>query len=91
MSCDAKVLDEDPDTGGKECRYVRTRENHFSMAFTYACLRSRRDWGSGSRPPGKPTQTRSSRSTRPARGRRRIAPREDAGISSFGDAFSTGI
>ena len=38
MACDAKALDEDPDTGAKKYRYVRTGENHFSMAFTYACL-----------------------------------------------------
>jgi hypothetical protein len=42
MSCDAKILDEDPDTGAKKYRYVRTGENHFSMAFTYACLASSR-------------------------------------------------
>ena len=40
MSCDAKVLDEDPETGAKKYRYVRTGENHFSMAFTYAYLAS---------------------------------------------------
>jgi len=38
MSCDAKRLDENPDTGEKKYRYVRTGENHFSMAFTYACM-----------------------------------------------------
>ena len=38
MSCDAKVLDEDPDTGAQKYRYVRTGENHYSMAFTYACM-----------------------------------------------------
>lgn len=38
MSCDAKVLDEDPDTGAKKYRYVRTGEDHYSLAFTYACM-----------------------------------------------------
>ena len=38
MACDAKVLDEDPDTGAKKYRYIRTGENHFSMAFTYAVM-----------------------------------------------------
>jgi hypothetical protein len=38
MSCDAKVLDEDEETGIKRFRYVRVGENHYSMAFTYACL-----------------------------------------------------
>ncbi len=38
MTCDAKVLDEDEDTGIKKYRYIRTGENHFSMAFTYALL-----------------------------------------------------
>jgi len=38
MTCDAKVLEEDEETGIKKYRYVRTGENHFSMAFTYAWL-----------------------------------------------------
>lgn len=38
MSCDAKQLDEDPDTGMKKYRYIRTGEDHFSLAFTYAML-----------------------------------------------------
>jgi hypothetical protein len=38
LSCDAKQLEEDPDTGAKKYRYVRTGENHFSMAFTYALM-----------------------------------------------------
>ena len=38
MSADAKVLEEDEDTGAKRYRYIRTGENHFSMAFTYAWM-----------------------------------------------------
>jgi hypothetical protein len=38
MAADAKVLDEDADTGTKKYRYIRTGENHFSLAFTYAWL-----------------------------------------------------
>jgi hypothetical protein len=38
MSADAKVLDEDPDTGAKRFRYVRVGEDHFSLAFTYAMM-----------------------------------------------------
>lgn len=38
LAADAKVLDEDEETGIKRYRYVRTGENHFSMAFTYALL-----------------------------------------------------
>ena len=38
MTCDAKVLDEDEATGVKKYRYIRTGQNHFSMAFTYAWL-----------------------------------------------------
>jgi hypothetical protein len=38
MGADAKVLDENPETGAQKFRYVKTGENHFSMAFTYACL-----------------------------------------------------
>jgi len=38
MTTDAKVLDEDEETGIKQYRYIRTGENHFSMAFTYAWI-----------------------------------------------------
>ena len=38
MACDAKTLKEDPDTGAKKYKYVRTGENHYSMAFTYAVM-----------------------------------------------------
>jgi hypothetical protein len=47
MAADAKMLDEDPDTGAKKYRYIRTGEDHFSLAFTYAVLASQ-DW-SGAR------------------------------------------
>jgi hypothetical protein len=38
MTCDAKVLDEDEETGVKKYRYVKTGTNHYSLAFTYAWL-----------------------------------------------------
>jgi hypothetical protein len=38
MASDAKILDEDEETGIKKYRYIRTGANHFSMAFTYAWL-----------------------------------------------------
>jgi hypothetical protein len=38
MACDAKVLDEDEETGIKKYRYIRTGANHFSMALTYALI-----------------------------------------------------
>jgi hypothetical protein len=38
MAADAKILDEDEETGLRRFRYVRTGENHFSLAFTYAWL-----------------------------------------------------
>ena len=38
MACDAKVLDEDEDTGAKRYRYIRTGADHFSLAFTYAWM-----------------------------------------------------
>ena len=51
MAADAKVLDEDEATGIKKYRYVKTGENHFSLAFTYAWLATQdlpdplgRDW-----------------------------------------------
>jgi hypothetical protein len=43
MSADAKVLEEDEDTGIKRYHYIRTGENHFSLAFTYAWLAAM-DW-----------------------------------------------
>ena len=42
MATDAKVLDENPETGAKQYRYVKTGENHFSFAFTYAWMASQR-------------------------------------------------
>ena len=38
MAADAKVLDEDGETGAKKYRYVRVGEDHFSLAFTYAWM-----------------------------------------------------
>jgi hypothetical protein len=38
LTGDAKVLDEDEETGIKKYRYVRLSENHFSLALTYALL-----------------------------------------------------
>ena len=38
LCSDAKVLDEDVETGVKKYRYVKTGVNHYSLAFTYAWL-----------------------------------------------------
>jgi len=38
LAADAKVLEEDEETGIKKYRYVRTGTNHFSLAFTYAWM-----------------------------------------------------
>jgi hypothetical protein len=38
LSADAKVLDEDEETGARKYRYVRVGEDHFSLAFTYAWM-----------------------------------------------------
>lgn len=38
MAADAKVLDEDEETGARQFRYLRTSADHFSMAFTYAWM-----------------------------------------------------
>ncbi len=38
LASDAKVLDEDKETGAKKYRYIRTGEDHFSLAFTYAWI-----------------------------------------------------
>jgi len=42
MFADAKILDEDPDTGAQQYRYIRTGPDHFSLAFTYAWMAARR-------------------------------------------------
>ncbi len=42
MAADAKILEEDEDTGAKRYRYIRTGPDHFSLAFTYAWLVSLR-------------------------------------------------
>jgi hypothetical protein len=41
MTCDAKMLEEDEETGVKKYRYIKTGENHFSLAFTYSWLASK--------------------------------------------------
>jgi hypothetical protein len=38
LTCDAKMLEEDEETGVRKYRYIRTGTNHFSMAFTYAWM-----------------------------------------------------
>jgi hypothetical protein len=38
MAADAKILDEDEETGARRYRYIRTGEDHFSLAFTYAWM-----------------------------------------------------
>jgi len=38
MAADAKILDEDAETGAKKYRYIRTGADHFSLAFTYALM-----------------------------------------------------
>jgi hypothetical protein len=42
MAANAKVLEEDPDTGAQRYRYIRTGEDHFSLAFTYAWMAASR-------------------------------------------------
>jgi hypothetical protein len=38
MASDAKILEEDEETGAKRYKYVRTGEDHYSLAFTYAWM-----------------------------------------------------
>jgi len=38
ITADVDVLDEHEETGAKRYRYVRTGEDHFSLAFTYAWM-----------------------------------------------------
>jgi hypothetical protein len=45
MAADAKILDEDEETGAKKYRYIRTGEDHFSLAFTYGWMAAMQDSG----------------------------------------------
>ena len=45
MAADAKILDEDEETGAKKYRYIRTGADHFSLAFTYAWMATCADAG----------------------------------------------
>jgi hypothetical protein len=38
MTDDAKKLEEDEETGAQKYRYIKTWENHFAFAFTYAWM-----------------------------------------------------
>ena len=38
MAADARILKEDEETGVKKYKYIRTGQDHFSLAFTYAWL-----------------------------------------------------
>ncbi|MFH1892735.1 MAG: hypothetical protein ABIK83_08665 [Candidatus Zixiibacteriota bacterium] len=38
MAADAKILEENEETGVQKYKYVRTGQDHFSLAFTYAWL-----------------------------------------------------
>ena len=42
LCADAKQLHEDEDTGAQSYRYLKTGENHYSLAFTYDCLAAAR-------------------------------------------------
>jgi hypothetical protein len=42
MAADAKILEEDPDTGAQKYKYIRTGPDHFSLAFTYAWMAASR-------------------------------------------------
>lgn len=42
LCADAKVLEEDEETGSQRYRYARLGANHFSMAFTYAAMATSR-------------------------------------------------
>ncbi len=42
MTADAKILDEDEETGTQRYRYIKTGENHFSFALTYAWMAASR-------------------------------------------------
>ncbi len=43
VSADVKRLVEDEETGAQSYRYIRTRTNHYSLAFAYDCVAWSRD------------------------------------------------
>ena len=43
LTANAKILDENEETGAKKYRYIRTAEDHFSLAFTYAWMATTRN------------------------------------------------
>ena len=45
LSSDVKQLIEDEETGAQQFRYIRTKTNHYSLAFTYDCIAWSRDSG----------------------------------------------
>jgi hypothetical protein len=47
MAADAKVLDENQETGAMKYRYVRTGPDHFSLAFTYAWMAAEKNFLEG--------------------------------------------
>jgi hypothetical protein len=49
MAADAKILEENEETGEQRYKYIRTGADHFSLAFTYAWL------ATPVRPAGVPT------------------------------------
>ena len=42
MAANAKILEEDGETGAQKYRYIRTGPDHFSLAFTYAWMAASR-------------------------------------------------
>ena len=48
MAADAKILDENSETGAMKYHYVRTGEDHFSLAFTYAWMAAEESFFRGS-------------------------------------------
>ena len=38
MAADAKILEENEETGSKKYRYIKTGVNHYSLAFTYGVM-----------------------------------------------------
>jgi hypothetical protein len=49
MAADAKILDEDEETGAKKYRYIRSGEDHFSLGETAPHAASRSGFRGGCR------------------------------------------
>ena len=82
MAADAKLLVEDEETGAQRYKYLKTGEDHFSLAFTYAWMAAESQGG---------PRIRVLHIAPPERGFPLTGPRSWFGPPPFGRRFRVGI